>query len=157
MAAGSPQKLKMNETLQQYDAIQNKIMQIDPTYYESVKSNPFIQCLKTGIIQKKSDGRFGKWENRFLALTNVCLLYFKKGEEQPRKFKTLNNFKLVSLTEQEEKQQGRQFVIKIEFNKKLVAKNNFIACKDAADKQSWMDAFKDYQINTLQKRMELFE
>lgn len=89
-------------------------------------------------------------------LTNVCLLYFKKGEDQPRKFKVLNNFILVSMTPAEEKKLGRKNVIKIVFNKKLIAKDNYIACTDLEDKNSWMNAFKEFQIDTLEKRIELF-
>lgn len=61
-------------------------------------------------------------------MTNICLLYFKKGEEQPRKFKILNNFILINVTEAEEKKLGRKHIIKIVFNKKLIAKDNYIAC-----------------------------
>lgn len=92
-------------------------------------------CLKTGIISKKSEGRFNKWEERFLTLTNVCLLYFKKGEDHPRKFKALNNFVFVNLSEAEEKKKGRQHIILIKFNKNLVAKDQFIACKSKEDKK----------------------
>ena len=109
-----------------------------------VIQNPFVQALKVGFIQKKSDGRFNKWEDRFLALTNICLLYFKKGEEAPRKFKILNNFILINVTESEEKKLGRRNVIKIVFNKKLIAKDNYISCKDAKEKKEWMDAFKEF-------------
>jgi len=113
-------------------------------------------CLKTGIIAKRSDGRFNKWEDRFLALTNVGLLYFKKGDDQPRKFKTLNNFVFVNLTEAEEKKKGRQHIILIKFNKKNGAKDQFIACQNREEKKSWMNALKQYQINAFEKRMELF-
>ena len=89
-------------------------------------------------------------------MTNICLLYFKKGEEQPRKFKILNNFILINVTEAEEKKLGRQNIIKIVFNKKLIAKDNYIACKNQEDKKQWMDAFKEFQINALEKRISLF-
>lgn len=145
------------DTLKVYNEIREKASQRDPKYVSQVIQNPFVQALKVGYIEKKSDGRFNKWEPRFLALTNICLLYFKKGEEQPRKFKVLNNFILINVTEAEEKKLGRKNIIKIVFNKKLIAKDNYIACKDAADKKQWMDAFKEFQINALEKRIQLFQ
>ena len=50
---------------------------------QNVVQNPLIQLLKSGVIWKKSDGAFNKWEERFLMLTNCGLLYFKKGSNQP--------------------------------------------------------------------------
>lgn len=60
------------------------------------------------------------------------------------------------MTEAEEKKLGRQNIIKIVFNKKLIAKDNYIACKNQEDKKQWMDAFKEFQINALEKRISLF-
>lgn len=48
------------------------------------------------------------------------------------------------MTESEEKKLGRRNVIKIVFNKKLIAKDNYISCKDANEKKEWMDAFKEF-------------
>ena len=67
-------------------------MSIDKQYAMSIIENPMIQLLKSGVVWKKSDGMFNKWEERFLVLTNCGLLYFKKGHDQPQKFKLLNNF-----------------------------------------------------------------
>ena len=61
------------------------------------------------------------------------------------------------MTEAEEKKIGKKHVIKIVFNKKLIAKDNYIACNDKDDKKAWMDAFKEFQINALEKRIQLFQ
>ena len=90
-------------------------------------------------------------------LTNVCLLYFKKGESQPRKFKILNNFIPEDVSNTDAKKLGKPHVIKMSFSKKLVAKDNYIAVKSANELQSWMDAFKEFQIDVFRKRVELFK
>jgi len=62
-----------------------------------------IQVLKSGIVTKKSEGTFNiSWEERFLVLCNCGLLYFKRGEDQPKKFKSLNNFIVTGLDDKEE-------------------------------------------------------
>ena len=62
-----------------------------------------ILTLKTGIVLKKSEGGWVKhgWEERFLVLSNCGLMYFKREEEQPQKFKSLNNFIVESLSNEE--------------------------------------------------------
>lgn len=150
-------KDRIVKTLNVYNSVREQASKTDPAFVSRVIHDPFVQALKVGFIQKKSDGRFNKWEDRFLALTNICLLYFKKGEEQPRKFKILNNFILINVTEAEEKKLGRKNIIKIVFNKKLIAKDNYIACSTPEDKKQWMDAFKEFQITALEKRISLFE
>lgn len=95
----------MKETERAYMVLYEQINKIDHDYTMSVVNNPLIQLLKTGVVLKKSDGtRFSKWEERFMMLTNCGLLYFKKGQEQPQKFKLLNNFIVRILTEEEQKQ-----------------------------------------------------
>jgi hypothetical protein len=56
-------------------------MALDADYCQSVLDNPMIQIKKSGVVWKKSDGVFNKWEERFLVLTDCGLLYFKKGTE----------------------------------------------------------------------------
>lgn len=144
------------DTLKAYNVLYGQAQVIDPVFVAATIQNPLIQCFKTGIVEKRSEGRFAKWEQRFLVLTNCCILYFKKGLDQPQKFKALNSFQILSLNETEEKSKGRPHVIKLVFNKKLVAKDMLIACPSKAEKRSWTRAFKDYQIHVLEKRMELF-
>lgn len=144
------------DVLKAYKVMHDQALVIDPSYVNSVILNPLIQCLKTGVVEKKSEGRFHKWEQRFMILTNCCLLYFKKGMDQPQKFKALNQFQIINLSEEEETQKGRPNIIKLVFNKRLVAKDMMIAFPSKAEKRSWSRALKDYQINVLEKRMELF-
>ena len=95
------------DALKAYNVMHQQAQVIDPRFVEMVTKNPLIQCYKTGIVEKKSEGRFHKWEERFLILTNCCILYFKKGMDQPQKFKALNKFKIISLNEAEEKTKGK--------------------------------------------------
>ena len=105
-----------------------QIYRIDQDYTLSVVNNPLIQLLKTGVVFKKSDGgRFAKWEERFMMLTNCGLLYFKKGQEQPQRFKLLNNFIVRIPTEAETKQMKKQYVFRIIFNLKTVKKDLFVS------------------------------
>lgn len=71
---------------------------VDEGYSKMVVENPLIQLLRTGPVFKKSDGMMNSWEQRFLMITNCGLLYFKKGNDQPQKFKSLNNFIIQVLT-----------------------------------------------------------
>ena len=56
----------------------------------------------------------------------------------------------------EESKNGKKNIFKISFNKKLVAKDNYISCRNAIEKRSWIRALKDYQIINLETRMKLF-
>lgn len=98
-------------------------MTLDPDYAQSVLDNPMIQIKKSGVIWKKSEGMFNQWEERFLVLTNCGLLYFKKGSEQPQKFKLLNNFLIEGLSNQECKTHKKDYILKIKFNKNHVKKD----------------------------------
>lgn len=87
-----------------------------------------IQVLKSGVVHKKSQGTFNiSWEERFLVLCNCGLLYFKRGEDQPKKFKSLNNFIVTGLTSDEEKKQGKSNMFKVAFNKVYVKKDMLIS------------------------------
>jgi len=81
---------KLSETETKYVEMRKQVEELDKKFAKNVVENPLIQLLKSGIIWKKSDGAFNKWEERFLLLSNCGLLYFKSGHAQPQKFKLLN-------------------------------------------------------------------
>ena len=58
-------------------------MKVDKKFADNVIQNPLIQVLKTGVVFKKSEGKFHKWEERFFLLCDCGLLYFKRGNDQP--------------------------------------------------------------------------
>ena len=63
--------------------------------------NYFVCIRKVGVLEKKSDGFFGSWQERFVVLTNAGLIYFKVGKMKseddlvPQNFKPLNDFVLI--------------------------------------------------------------
>lgn len=119
----------------------------DPDFADAVVNNAMIQLLKTGVVYKKSEssGLFGGgWEERFMCLTNCGLLYFAKGQDQPKKFKALNNFIFKPLTDEEEKSLGKQNVLKLIFNKKLVKQDMLIQYESKATRKAWMKAFYEF-------------
>ena len=119
----------------------------DPAFTDAVVNNAMIQCLKTGIVQKKSDsgGMFGGgWEERFMCLTNCGLLYFARGQDQPKKFKALNNFIFKPLNDADEKRLGKKNILRLIFNKKLVKNDLFVSFPDKAERKAWMKAFYEY-------------
>ena len=91
-----------------------------------------------------------------MCLTNCGLLYFAKGQDQPKKFKALNNFIFKPLTEDEEKSLGRSNVLKLIFNKKLVKQDMLIQYESKATRKAWMKAFYEFQLATLEARMNQF-
>lgn len=52
---------KLVTTEQAYLTLQDQLMAIDKPYAMSIIENPMIQLLKSGVIWKKSEGRFSKW------------------------------------------------------------------------------------------------
>ena len=131
----------------------------DPEFADAVVNNAMIQLLKSGVVQKKSESQSmfgGGWEERFMCLTNCGLLYFAKGQDQPKKFKPLNNFIFKPLTDEEEKSLGRSNVLKLIFNKKLVKQDMLIQYESKATRKAWMKAFYEFQLATLEARMSQF-
>jgi len=112
--------------------------------------------LKTGIVQKKSEGAFVSWEERFLVLANCGLLYFKKGEDQPKKFKSLNNFIVKALTPEEERKVSKKNVLRVSFNKIHVKKDMLIACATKGDRDGWIRSLTEYQLLVFEARMKKF-
>ena len=112
--------------------------------------------LKTGIVHKKSEGAFVSWEERFLVLANCGLLYFKKGEDQPKKFKSLNNFIVKALTPEEEAKLSKKNVLRVSFNKIHVKKDMLIACPTKADRDAWVRGLTEFQLQVFEARMKKF-
>ena len=87
---------------------------LDPVFTAQIIDNALIQLLKTGFVEKRSDGgMFTSWEERFLLLTDAGLIYFKKNNDQPQKYKTLNNFIVQAIDGAAAKKAGRMFMFKI--------------------------------------------
>jgi hypothetical protein len=83
---------KLKQILTAYKNLYEQSNALDPEFTQTIIDNPFVQLLKHGIIEKRSDGVFNSWEERLLILTDAGLIYFKKGSDQPQKYKALNNF-----------------------------------------------------------------
>lgn len=83
---------KLLETEKAFKVLYNQVKEIDPKWAQFMIFNPMAMAYRTGNIYKKSEGVLNRWEERFLVLTHCGLLYFKKGDIQPKKFKPLNTF-----------------------------------------------------------------
>ena len=95
-AADTPE---LQRILMRYRKVKNEVNTRDPQYTQRLISNYFSCIRKIGLLQKKGGMSWlGKWDARFVVLTNAGFVYFTSEKLQteddlkPHKFKPLNDF-----------------------------------------------------------------
>ena len=108
MAANDLDKKKL---LMRYKRLKQEVLQRDAAFTNKVMRNYFTCIRKVGTLDKKSPGFLGRWQKRFVVLSNAGLIYFKVGDMQskddlaPQQFKPLNDFVIKEVSEQVSKDQ----------------------------------------------------
>lgn len=103
MAANDLDKKKL---LMRYKRLKQEVLQRDAAFTNKVMRNYFTCIRKVGTVEKKSPGFLGRWQKRFVVLSNAGLIYFKVGDMQskddlaPQQFKPLNDFVIKEVSEQ---------------------------------------------------------
>lgn len=83
---------KTNQSLLGTESKNEKILNFDPSKQESsmtttlhnLNSFNFINSPKYGYLQKKAEGWFKSWSEKFCVMTNVGLLYYNEADDKPR-------------------------------------------------------------------------
>ena len=70
--------LDLKKILMRYRRLKNEAVIRDPNFSQRILKNYFSCIRKVGVLVKKQEGSFlGKWDSRFVVLTNAGFMYFK--------------------------------------------------------------------------------
>lgn len=69
----------------------------------------FINSPKYGYLQKKAEGWFKSWTEKFCVMTNVGLLYYNESDDKPR-----NLFPTIDAKIEKWKGGGKTFAFKMQ-------------------------------------------
>lgn len=70
--------------LMRYKRLKQEVEKRDPVFTQKVMRNYFTCIRKVGTLEKKSEGFFGNWQQRFVVLSNAGLIYFKVDNMQAK-------------------------------------------------------------------------
>ena len=99
--------LDLKKILMRYRRLKNEAMIRDPAFSTRILKNYFSCIRKVGLLVKRQEGSWmGKWDTRFVVLTNAGFVYFKseklltESDLSPQNFKPLNDFVVTRVPSQ---------------------------------------------------------
>lgn len=140
---------------------ENKVLKFDPSAKTDIsKANVsllshlsginFINSQKYGYLNKKAQGWFKDWSEKFCVITNIGLLYYNNPDQKPR-----NLFPIIDATivpvEKSVYKKSYVFIIK-SFKWEIT-----FAAKTEQDYIEWMEAFATLQADTDKRKKALIE
>lgn len=103
-AMSEADSLDLKKILMRYRRLKNEAIMRDPNFSNRILRNYFSCIRKVGLLVKRQErSLFGKWDTRFMVLTNAGFIYFKsekllsEDDLQPQTFKPLNDFVVTTV------------------------------------------------------------